>query len=153
DNPKMGGFLAWDPVAPGDPPVAIAGRDCAGFDLGKLRTRYRSIVQSYRLLDCDGKPIRWADPKQYSAVAIGVDRARRVVMIHARGAVTMAELSRDVGAHDLAGALFLEGGPEASLVAGDLALLGSYETGFIENDDNRRWWELPNVIGVEPIKK
>jgi hypothetical protein len=149
DNPKMGGFLAWNPV--GDlPRVVIAGRGCAGFDLDKLRGRYGTVVQSYRLLDCDGKAIAWADPKQYSAVAIGVDRDLRFVMIHARGAITMAELSRELAGHDLAGALFLEGGPEASLVAGSLALIGSYETGFVENDANDRWWVLPNVIGAEP---
>src|SRR5262249_54980570 len=71
DNPKMGGFLAWDPVNAGDPPVIVAGRDCDGFDLAKLRARYRSVVQSYRLLGCAGKAIAWADPKQYSSVAIG----------------------------------------------------------------------------------
>jgi len=150
DNAKMGGFVAWDPGGGGDPPIAVTGRSCAGFDLAKLRARYRSIVQSYRLLDCDGKAMAWSDPKQYSAVAIGVDRGGRVALVHVRGAVTMAELSRELAAHDLAGALFLEGGPEASLVAGALARLGSYETGFIDNDDNQRWWDLPNVIGVEP---
>jgi hypothetical protein len=148
DNAKMGGFLAWNPLGADLPRVVLDGRGCAGFDLDKLRGRYGTVVQSYRLLDCDGKAIAWADPKQYSAVAIGVDRDVRVVMIHARGAITMAELSRELAGHDLAGALFLEGGPEASLVAGSLALLGSYETGFVDNDDNDRWWVLPNVIGA-----
>ena len=61
----------------------------------------------------------------------------------------MAELSAGLAAHGgLAGALFLEGGPEASLVARDLALLGSYETGFVENDDNREFWALPNILGL-----
>jgi phosphodiester glycosidase len=145
DNPKMGGFLAWNPTGA----AIVAGRDCAGFDLAALRARYHTVVQSYRLLDCDGKAIAWADPKQYSAVAIGVDRAGRIAMIHARGAITMAELSRELADRDLTGALFLEGGPEASLVASSLALLGSYETGFVENDGNDRWWVLPNVIGAE----
>jgi len=149
DNPKMSGYLAWDPVAASDAPVIVAGRDCKDFDLAALRRRYRSIVQSYRLLGCDGKAMAWADPKHYSAAAIGVDRTGRVVMILARGAVTMAELSKELAGHDLAGALFLEGGPEASLVVrGKLSVLGSYETGFVENDDNREFWKLPNVIGV-----
>ncbi len=148
DNPKMSGFLAWDPIAPGDPSVAALGRGCDQLDVAALRKRYRSFVQSYRLLDCHGAAIAWKDPKQYSAAAIGVDRAGRVVFLHARAAVTMAELSMALAAHDLAGAIFLEGGPEASLVAGDLALVGSYETGFVENDDNHDFWVLPNVIGL-----
>ncbi|HEY5937211.1 MAG TPA: phosphodiester glycosidase family protein, partial [Kofleriaceae bacterium] len=92
------------------------------------------------------------DPKHYSAAGIGIDRAGRVVLFHARAAVTMAELATALAGHDLAGALFLEGGPEASLVvhgpAGQLDRVGSYETGFVENDDNHAFWALPNVISV-----
>jgi hypothetical protein len=154
DNSKMSGYLAWDPIDATDPPITIAGRDCPGFDLAKLRARYHSIVQSYRLLGCDGGPLPWKDPKQYSAAAIGIDRARRIVFLHARAAVTMAELSKELASHDLVGALFLEGGPESSLVAkgseGELAVVGSYETNFVENDGNHSFWALPNVIGLLP---
>jgi len=49
-------------------------------------------------------------------------------------------------------AMYLEGGPEASLFvqAGDETVerMGSYETGFNENDDNQVFWELPNIIGI-----
>ena len=152
DNPKMSGFLAWDPVATTDPPAIVAGKDCPGFDLTALRKRYRSLVQSYRFLDCDGAALPWQDPKRYSAAGLGLDRAGRLVMFHARAAVTMAELTTTLATHDLAGALFLEGGPEASLVVrgktGELSLVGSYETGFVENDDNRAFWALPNIVGL-----
>ncbi len=148
DNPKFGGFIAWDPVAAKDPPVIATARQCAGFDLAALRAKYRSLIQSYRLLDCDGSALAWQDPKQYSAAVLGVDRSNRVVLLHARGAVTMAELSKSLATHDLAGAVFLEGGPEATLVAGTLSRVGSYETGFVENDDNHVQWALPNVLGI-----
>ncbi len=148
DNPKFGGFIAWDPVDAKDPPMIATARQCAGFALPALRAKYRSLIQSYRLLDCDGSALAWQDPKQYSAAALGVDRAGRIVLLHARGAVTMAELSRSLATHDLVGALFLEGGPEATLVAGTLSRVGSYETGFVENDDNHVQWALPNVLGI-----
>ena len=152
DNQKMSGFLAWDPVSSKDPPAVVAGRGCAGFDLAALRRRYRSLVQSYRFLGCDGAALPWQDAKQYSAAGIGVDRAGRVVFLHARAAVTMAELAKALASHDLAGALFLEGGPESSLVvrgpSGSLERVGSYETNFLEDDSNRRFWALPNVIGL-----
>ena len=154
DNQKFSGVIAGDPISPDDPPVVVAGKGCTGFDLAALRRRYRSLVQSYRLLGCDGNALPWQDPKQYSAAGIGVDRTGRIVFVHARAAVTMAELSKALAAHDLAGALFLEGGPEASLVVrgpdGELERVGSYETGFVENDDNHEWWALPNVIGIAP---
>ena len=154
DNTKMSGYLAWDPVTAADPAVTIIGRDCPGFDLASLRARYHSIVQSYRMLGCVGQALPWKDPKQYSAAALGLDRSGRLVFLHARSAVTMAELSAALGAHDLAGALFLEGGPEASLVArgpdGEISRVGSYETNFVENDGNQAFWNLPNVIALLP---
>lgn len=153
DNAKFGGVVAWDPVDANTPAVTVTARQCAGFDLAALRTRYRSLVQSYRLLDCDGHALPWKDPKQYSSAALGVDRAGRIVFLHARGAVTMAELSTALAGHDLAGALFLEGGPEATLVAGSLSRVGSYETGFVENDDNHVQWALPNVIGLVAVPR
>jgi uncharacterized protein YigE (DUF2233 family) len=153
DNTKFLGYLAFDPRSPSDPPAIITGRDCPGFDLTALRTRYRSIVQSGRLLGCAGEALSWADTKQYSAAAIGLDRTGHAVFIHARAAVHMTELAKAVSALGLSGALFLEGGPEASLVVrgtkGELVRVGSYETSFVENDENKSFWWLPNVIALE----
>jgi Phosphodiester glycosidase len=154
DRRKFGGFLAWDPADPVDPPVALAGRGCPGFALGALRRRYRAVVQGYRLLGCAGGAIAWKDPKRYSAAAVGVDRAGRLVLVHVRAPFTMRELSAALAdpALGLAGAIFVEGGPEASLVVrgpgGRLDRMGSFETGFVETDDNRRFWDLPNVLAV-----
>src|SRR6185503_7450567 len=126
DNPKQGGFLAFDPVDPASPPAVITGRGCPGFDLAALRRRYRGLVQDYRLLDCDGGATHWVDQKIYSAALIAVDRAGRVVFAHARAPMTMSALSLVLDDLDLTGALFAEGGPEASLVAGPLAEVGSF---------------------------
>jgi hypothetical protein len=153
DHPKFGGYIAFDPRSPDDAPLTITGRDCASFDLAALQRRYKSILQANRLLGCTGDALPWQDAKQYSASAIGVDRHGNPVLIHARAAVTMTQLARAVAALDLAGALFLEGGPEASLVVrgseGELARVGSYESGFVENDENKTFWWLPNVLALE----
>jgi len=153
DNKKYQGYLAFDPRATTDAPAIMTGRDCPGFSLDDLKKRYRSIVQSPRLLGCTGEALPWQDKKQYSAAAIGLDRTGRAVFIHARAAVTMTELARALGSVDLVGALFLEGGPEASLVVrgadGELSRVGSYETSFVENDTNQSFWWLPNVVGLE----
>ncbi len=48
--------------------------------------------------------------------------------------------------------MYLEGGPEASFYLNHngtkVQQMGSYETGFNENDDNTRFWQIPNMIGV-----
>ncbi len=149
DNPKQGGFLAFDPVDPSAPPAVMTGRDCDGFDLAALRRSYRGLVQDYRLLDCGGGAMRWADPKIYSAAAIALDRDGQVVFLHARAPMTMTAFSQAMADLDLTGALFAEGGPEASLVAGAVREIGSFETGFWD-DSNRRFWDIPNVLGAAP---
>jgi hypothetical protein len=49
--------------------------------------------------------------------------------------------------------MYLEGGPEASFYLNhpkkQVARMGSYETDFMEDDNNHRFWQIPNVIGIE----
>jgi hypothetical protein len=155
DNSAFGGYLAFDPVDPASPAVIVAGRDCPGFDLAELRERYRAITQSYRIVGCDGEAIAWRDPKSYSAAAIGVDRDGRVVLLHARAPHLMKEISATAATLELAGAIFVEGGPEATLLVrardGAVERVGSFETGFTEHDGNRAYWSLPNILGVARI--
>lgn len=155
DNPKLGGFFAFDPVDLADPPVLVTGRDCPGFDLGALRRSYRGLIQNYRMLDCDGRPLRWADTKIYSAAAIGLDRAGHVVFLHTRTPFRMTELNHFIARPELGlvAALYVEGGPEASLYADGpmrrIEEIGSFETGFFD-DSNTTFWPIPNVLGVIP---
>jgi hypothetical protein len=156
DNAVMGGFFAFDPVDPADPPVAVHGRSCDGFDLAALRGRYRSIVQNYRLLDCDSRPIPWKDEKVYSAAAIGIDAAGNVVLVASRAAHRMTDFAELLAAPEvgLRAALYVEGGPEASLLvqAGEHTIqeIGSFETGFQEDDANAVFWPIPNVLAFGP---
>ncbi|HKE17638.1 MAG TPA: phosphodiester glycosidase family protein [Kofleriaceae bacterium] len=157
DNPKLGGFLAFDPVHPSasTPPVVMTGRDCPGFDLADLRRRYRAIVQNYRLLDCRGAALPWADPKVFSSAGIALDRGGRVVFLHARAPLRMTALARFLASPDLGlrAAMYVEGGPEASVFAaaggGRVEAIGSFESGFWD-DSNRRFWPIPNVLGAAP---
>jgi len=156
DNPKFGGFFAFDPVDPKLPPLAAFGRECAGFDVDRVRRDYKSVVQNYRLLDCEGKPIAWKDEKSYSAAAFGLDDRGRVVLLHARAPLRMLDFAAAIAAPELGirSAFYVEGGPEASLYARGsgriVQEIGSYETGFKENDDNHDFWPLPNVLAFFP---
>jgi uncharacterized protein YigE (DUF2233 family) len=157
DDKRQGGFLAFDPVRAGNPTVQAVGRECANVDLLNLRRDYRVVFQNYRLLDCEARPIRWKDPKVFSAAAIGVGNKGDFVLIHSRTPYTMTEFATVLAlpALDLAQAMYVEGGPEASLYlhAGGATIraTGSYESGFRTNDDNREFWEIPNVIGISPL--
>jgi len=151
DNPAYGGFLAFDPRDPDHPPAVLAGRDCEGFELADLRRRYRSVLQGYRLLDCGGAAQSWADPKLYSAAAVALDREGRVVLIHTGRAWRMSEFANWLATdRQLAGAIFVEGGPEAGLYvdlgADVIRAIGTYE-GIPHAS---RFREIPNVLGFRP---
>jgi uncharacterized protein YigE (DUF2233 family) len=170
-NPKFGGYFAWDAIAPTSVKTAgkttakvnsidVFGKGCKGFQVEQLTKEYRSISQSYRLIGCDGEALPWKDPKAYSIAGIGVDRNGWIVTMHARSPHKPVDISATLGqpAVNLRGMIFVEGGPEASMIArGDdklaVSRVGSYETGFVENDDNHVFWKLPLVIGIERVSQ
>jgi hypothetical protein len=145
-------FLVLHPVDSKLPPVQLLDPDCD--DVEAVLPRYRTVLQSIRMVDCKGKN-RWSpQPRMWSTAALGLDGQGRLLFLHARSPYRthdFIELVRrlPVGLQRM---MYLEGGPEASLhvSAGGRTVrrVGSYETGFNENDTNTVYWELPNVLGV-----
>ena len=143
-------FLS-QPRRAGLPRVRIVDRTCE--DARGLAREYRVAAQNIRMIDCRGRNVWAPQPRKWSTACVGTDRQGRVLLIHARA---------PFATHDLVNALlglplglerlmYVEGGPEASLyVKGDakaaVSEMGSFETGFFENDANRVFWPLPNVI-------
>src|SRR5262249_51181530 len=117
DNAKLGAFFAFDPVAADDPPWLLVGRGCPDVDVGDVRRRYRSVVQNYRMLDCDGRPVDWQDDKRHSVAAVGIDRDGRVVLVLAPRPHRVRELAERMAAPEVGmrALMYVEGGPEASL--------------------------------------
>jgi len=155
-NTQFGAFMAFDPVDDKSPPVNIFGEGCDGFDLAKIRKDYRVVVQNYRLLGCDGSAIKWKDQKIYSAAAIAIDDADRVVFVLQRTPYRPTAFAQMLASDKLGlrAAMYVEGGPEASVYAKgtDVVInaIGSYESLFLENDGNVRAWPIPNAIGAAP---
>jgi hypothetical protein len=155
DNPQMGAFLLFDPIDAKDPPLGLVGRGCPGVDVDALQQRYRGVVQNYRLMDCDGKPVPWKGDKHFSAAAVAVDSAGRLVLVHTRAPWQMRSFARRIAAPELglAAAMYVEGGPEASLYvhAGEEEIreVGSWQDGFWDAS-NTAYWPIPNVLAFAP---
>ena len=151
-NPRFGGFLAFGPQREGIAPVVLVGTECDDYDLEALRRDYATLVQNYRLLDCEGGAIPWEDRKLYSSAAIGLDRRGWVVFVHSGGPVRMSDFANWLASEEwgLVAAHFVEGGTDASLLIeiDELSVrqIGSYEGGFGGN----QFRPLPNVIGFRP---
>jgi len=149
-NPSFGGVLAFGPKQADLPPMRLVGLDCRGVDVDSLRAHYRTLVQNYRLLDCEGEPISWTDRKLYATAAVGVDDRGWVVFAHSGAPQQTASLARWLAREDwgVEAAHFVEGGSDASLlVAGGgqrIEVIGSYE-GTVAP---RSFREVPNVLGL-----
>jgi hypothetical protein len=140
--------LAFDPLAPGLPPVRIVDAAC-GED--SLLSRYGSQLQSIRMVSCDRQNVWAPDAKRWSTAAVGVDGHGRALFIHARSPWPVHDLVNALLALpiDLRRAMYLEGGPEAQLVvrAGgrEVERLGAFE-GSAEEGARGLAWEIPNAV-------
>lgn len=155
-NPsRFDAIVGWDARGSAGP-IGVGGAGCSTGRRAILR-RYASAVQGFRMMiDCRGRPRAWPTRRIYSAAAFGRDAQGRAVFVHSRTPYRMDVLSRMMVDLDLGirGLVYMEGGPEASLVVRapphEVTEIGSWEDGFNPNDDNRRLWEIPSVIGFAP---
>ena len=134
------------------PEFQIIDRTCQNWE--ELKDQYNSFTQSIRMVDCNQKN-KWSQQnKKWSTVVIGKDKEGNALFIISRSPYTVHDfidilLSTNLNLHNL---MYLEGGPEASLYMNhnstEVSVMGSYETGFNENDENDIFWRIPNVIGI-----
>ena len=147
NNPRWNDYRS---VLAVHPSVLWIDRDQKGDDLSK----YDIVVQNLRLITKTRKNVWAPSARRWSEAAVAIDSSGRLLFLFTRTPFTMHDFNELLLKLplDVAGAMHVEGGPEASLsihVKGfDLDLAGSYETGFLENDTNARQWPIPNVLGV-----
>jgi uncharacterized protein YigE (DUF2233 family) len=125
---------------------------CETFD----ENDHQNALQGIRMISCTGANVWSQQERRWSIAALGQDGEGRILFLHARSPLSVHDFIAAVQGMPLGltRAMYLEGGPEATfyLNAGgaEIERVGSYETGFNENDDNAGAWPLPNVIGVIP---
>jgi hypothetical protein len=141
--------LAFDRLDRALPPVQLVDRDCE--DLEGATKRYGTVIQSIRLLSCDGKNVWAPSERRFSVAAVGIDGRGRVLFVHARSAWPVHDLVDALVALplDLRRAMYVEGGPEAQLFARgggkELERLGVFEAAPAETKEG---WPVPNVIAA-----
>jgi len=144
---------AWGARDPVDPPFRIFDLD-GTIEHAEIAARYETVVQNLRLIRRPGEN-RWSrQDRRWSEAALAEDAEGRALFVFCRQPLAMADFNAALLALDIGvvAAQHLEGGPEAQLfigVGGD-EHVGSFETGFNEDDDNANAWPIPNVIGIRP---
>ncbi len=144
--------LAFDRLDDGVPAVQIIDRTCQDF--AALRPRYGTLVQSIRMIGCDGRNVWTQRPEKWSTTAIGTDGQGRVLFMHVRSPYSTHDLIDILLALplDLRRAMYVEGGPEAQLYIDsggqEHEFVGSHGTGFVVSEGNSSALPIPNVIGI-----
>jgi hypothetical protein len=155
NNPRWNSYRSAVAIKPSKaslPPVLW-------LDLGSSKpdprvADYEIVVQNLRLISKDRKNVWSRADRRWSEAALAIDSRGRLLFLFSRAPYVMRDFNELLLSLplEIAGAMHLEGGPEASLsihVPGlDLDLSGSFETGFFANDSNRKQWPIPNVLGV-----
>lgn len=150
-NGKYESALVFGARKPGLPAAALLDLDVPG-----ARERvadYDTVVQNLRLIRAPGRSVWGPQPRRWSESAVAVDGSGRVLFVFCRAPHAMSDFNRILLALPLGvvAAMHVEGGPEASLSLRGAVRLdrnGSYESGLVDNDDQPRQWEIPNVLGV-----
>ena len=145
-------ILAFDPLDASAPPVKLIDRECDDFEA--WRARYGTLVQSIRMIACDGRNVWRQQPARWSTAAAGVDLRGRVLFIHVASPYSthdLIEILRDLPL-EIRGAMYLEGGPEAQLyfAAGGIEreLYGNRQAAPGEGGGGAGARPVPNVLGV-----
>ncbi|VAX27731.1 hypothetical protein MNBD_NITROSPINAE05-1319 [hydrothermal vent metagenome] len=148
-------FLAFDPKDKTQTTAKIFDRDCEDFK--KVRAQYRSVIQSIRMVSCDGKNVWAPQAKKWSTAAIGMDSKGRMLFIHARWPYSTHDfinilLSLPI---DIKRAMYVEGGKDAQLYINtgreEFEFLGNYRTAVDSTNGNTIAWPVPNVVGIFPV--
>jgi hypothetical protein len=141
-------FIVWDSDT-----LLILDRYSDGME---AIYKWPNISQNIRMYS-NGKN-RWSNQaKKWSVAVLATTTDGNVLMIHSRKPYRMHEFIDIVTSYEelkVDRMAYLEGGPESSLVMyghfsrplrvnQKIERVGSYETGFNENDENITFWHLP----------
>jgi hypothetical protein len=156
-NPNYKSILVFNPAAPNLPEVQLLDLQCDNF--GALRKKYNTVVQNLRMISCRRENVWSPQDRRWSMVSLGVDGKGNVLFVFTRFPYSVNEfINILLGIKiDVQRAMYLEGGPPASLYLRtgqmEMELWGSFETGFNENDENDSFWPVPNAIGISTKRK
>lgn len=152
---KNKAVLAFNPVDACVPSVQIIDRECQDFE--NLKGRYRTLVQSIRMVSCEQQNV-WSPQKTaWSTLAIGMDKSGKVLVIFCHHPYSVHDLIEILLSLPLSlyNAMYLEGGPQASLFLSTKTVTFEKHGGWEGNSDNHGpfqvSWPIPNVLGV--VKK
>ena len=144
--------LAFNPVDASVPEIQIIDRECQDFE--SLKGKYQTLVQSIRMVSCDQQNVWSQQATGWSTLAIGMDKNKQVLIIFCQQQISVHDfieilLKLPISLYN---AMYLEGGPQASLyLATPNAMIerhGSWEATSDGHNSIQVSLPIPNVIGI-----
>jgi hypothetical protein len=158
NNPRLSKdmtVLAFDRLDSEVPLVKIIDRQCDDFEI--WQRKYGTLIQSIRMISCNGKNVWHPQPGKWSTAAIATDQRNRVLFIHCGSPYSTHDLINILKALplEISRAMYTEGGPQAQLYIKS----GPYEYEFagafqLERRQNSKALfspPVPNVVGIAPL--
>jgi uncharacterized protein YigE (DUF2233 family) len=151
---KANSILAFNPVEEEIPEIQLIDRECQDFNT--LRQKYHSFVQSIRMISCDQQNVWAQQDAKWSTLAVGMDTDGNILFLFSRTPHSVHDLIEILLSLPLSlkTAMYLEGGPQASLYLSTpkmtLERNGVWE-GLEDSGPFQFSLPIPNVIGV--VKK
>lgn len=155
NNPRLSKdktILAFDRKGLNVPIVKLIDRQCDDFHA--LKNRYRTLIQSIRMISCRGINVWRQESKRQSTAAFALDGSGKVLFIHVKAPYSTHDLIDILQSLPLAinRAMYLEGGPQAQLFVQNRSetyeFSGSYSGTFGKTAPPDFAWPIPNVIGI-----
>ncbi len=139
-------------------PFEIYDLNCTPWE--NVEPHYNTLIQSMRIFDCRGVGQPWSKRAKLksSICVLALDSKYRLMFIFTRSLYSMNQFIQIMKQmpFDVQQAIYMEGGPEASMYicSGEFEreLIGNYITNHYQINNNVKIWKLPNVIGIKAKK-
>ena len=153
NNPRLSKantVLAFNPVEETLPEIQLIDRECQNFN--DLRQKYKSFVQSIRMISCDRQNVWTAQDSKWSTLAVGMDTEGNILFLFSRTTHSVHDFIEILLSLPLSlkSAMYLEGGPQASLYLSTpkMTLERNGMWGGVEDNALQFSLPIPNVIGI-----
>ena len=155
NNPKLSSnykaVLAFNPTEPNLPAIRIIDLKCQDFETVKFK--YQTLVQNIRMISCQQENVWTKQDKRWSMAVLGIDKSGNALFIFTESHYSGYDFANILLSLPISiySAMYLEGGPEASLFfsANDIEFwrIGRHILPY-ENDPIPVARPIPNVIGI-----
>jgi len=148
--------IAFNPKSEDSPKAQIIDLQLDS-SLASAKNRYDTVIQGLRMITSRQTNAWKQSHRIWSTAAFGFDQEGNALIIHSRTPYSVYDFNNillSIPELNIKNVQYCEGGPESSIFIKvdqhTLRSVGSYETGFYENDGNDAFWDLPNALGIVP---